>query len=490
MRIVSFAALFFFALPAQAQEYRFPIELPANGTQPYVTAYRDLQSGGGIQDWNCGTNAYNGHRGTDVGIGGFAVMDAGSRWVVATAEGEVTYVVDGCFDRCTSGRCDCGAGFGNYVKITHADGKSTYYGHLLRGSVQVAVGASVTCGQRLGKVGSSGNSTGPHLHFEPRYSNNVSDDPFSGSCGGPISFWVSQGSYNALPGTQCAAGMMPAEDTAVVKGVVWDRAVTTSPSAPGNVRVPGTTVTVDGGASMPARAVDAYWEFTVPVGEHVLVYEAPGYVRAEQRLTVSAGETRWASFGLLPEGGVTPDRDDAILLQGPMLLEVAPDEIFDVTFVVQNTGNTTWAEGAVALVFDSGDDFGIGEGLPLASGEAIAPGDEKRWNLVLTASTAEGTYGAAWRMARGGAPFGPLLEITARVVTATVTPEEPMPEEPMPEEPSPEVPVSEVRSTGKKIVGGCGCTATERGDGAWWLVVLPLVFAVRQRNGRSSSSIR
>ncbi|MEQ9500232.1 MAG: peptidoglycan DD-metalloendopeptidase family protein [Deltaproteobacteria bacterium] len=486
-----------FALPAQAQEYRFPIE--AGGNAPYITAYRDLSSGGGIQDWNCGTNAYNGHRGTDIGIGGFPAMDAGSKWVVAAADGEVTFAVEGCFDRCTSGQCNCGGGFGNYVKVTHADGKSTFYGHLMQGSVQVSVGDRIVCGQRLGKVGSSGNSTGPHLHFEPRYSNNVSDDPFSGQCGGPISFWVAQGNYNALPGTTCMNGMPPPPpDTAVVKGVVWDRSVTDSPSAAGNQRIPGTMVTLDGTTNLAARPVDAYWEFTVPVGEHVLTYSAPGYVTAEQRLTVTAGETRWASLGLVPESGAPPERDDAILVEGPMLIEVEPEETFEVVFVVENTGTTTWANGEVVLAFDSGDDLGAREGVPLDSSDLIAPGDEKAWRLVLTATAADGTYGAAWQMTRNGARFGPLLEMTARVVTATVTPEEPgEPEEPVepeqPFEPQPEPPLEEgtpeieVRAAGKKIGGGCGCSATERSSSPWALLLL-LGFAVRRVTSGSRPS--
>lgn len=110
------------ARPAQAQAYRRPLE---QGVSVYITAYRDHQSGAGYQDWNCGGVSYDGHRGTDMGIGGFGAMDAG-RWVVAAAEGVVSWVNDGCFDRCTSGACGCGAGFGNYVKITHPDGRSTY----------------------------------------------------------------------------------------------------------------------------------------------------------------------------------------------------------------------------------------------------------------------------------------------------------------------------------------------------------------------------
>ncbi len=181
--------------------FRFPGS-DAHRQHYYVTAYRDLSgAGGGLKDWNCGTKTYDGHGGTDLGVGGFPGMDAG-RDVVAAAAGMVTFVNDGAADRCTSGNCAGGGGFGNYVRIAHADGKVTYYGHLKRLSVAVEVGQTVTCGQKLGQVGSSGNSTGPHLHFEPRVGG-VGDDPFSGPCGGSISWWVAQGAYQSLPETGC-----------------------------------------------------------------------------------------------------------------------------------------------------------------------------------------------------------------------------------------------------------------------------------------------
>jgi MYXO-CTERM domain-containing protein len=192
-----------------AQQYRLPLELPASGTQPYITAYRDHDTSSGLKDWSCGTKTYDGHKGTDIGIGSFPVMDAGSRNVVAAADGVVSATVDGCFDRCTSGACECGGGFGNYVKLVHADGKSTYYAHLMKGSIVVSKGQEVKCGQSLGKVGSSGYSTGPHLHFEPRYASNASDDPYAGACSGPTSFWISQGSYLGLPSDECGSPPPP-----------------------------------------------------------------------------------------------------------------------------------------------------------------------------------------------------------------------------------------------------------------------------------------
>ncbi|MBR6784849.1 MAG: M23 family metallopeptidase, partial [Clostridia bacterium] len=76
----------------------------------------------------------------------------------------------------------CNLGYGNGVVIDHHNGKYSHYAHL--STVNVNVGDSVTAETVLGKVGSSGNSEGPHLHFA--YSNSSSyngtfEDPFE-SC--------------------------------------------------------------------------------------------------------------------------------------------------------------------------------------------------------------------------------------------------------------------------------------------------------------------
>jgi murein DD-endopeptidase MepM/ murein hydrolase activator NlpD len=52
------------------------------------------------------------------------------------------------------------------VEIDHGNGISTCYGHLSQ--IDVAVGQKVRAGQIIGKIGSTGRSTGPHLHYETR----------------------------------------------------------------------------------------------------------------------------------------------------------------------------------------------------------------------------------------------------------------------------------------------------------------------------------
>ena len=75
-----------------------------------------------------------------------------------------------------SGSCGCGGGYGNYVLISHPGGKTTMYGHL--SSITVSTGQTVSKGQTIGYVGSTGWSTGAHLHYETRL-NGIPYNPMS-----------------------------------------------------------------------------------------------------------------------------------------------------------------------------------------------------------------------------------------------------------------------------------------------------------------------
>lgn len=74
--------------------------------------------------------------------------------ILATAEGVVTATG---YDR---------GGYGRYVEVRHPNGLRSFYAHM--SAVDVQTGAQVAGGQIIGKVGSTGYSTGPHLHFEIR----------------------------------------------------------------------------------------------------------------------------------------------------------------------------------------------------------------------------------------------------------------------------------------------------------------------------------
>ncbi len=63
--------------------------------------------------------------------------------------------------------------YGIHVIIQHSGGYATAYGHMLQATI--GWGVSVRAGQQIGLVGTTGNSTGPHLHFEVRFAGRAMD---------------------------------------------------------------------------------------------------------------------------------------------------------------------------------------------------------------------------------------------------------------------------------------------------------------------------
>lgn len=124
------------------------------------------------------TSSFEEWRGTN-NHGALDIADAGiyGAKVVAACNGVVFSTNETCtHDFGKSSSCGCGGGYGNYVMIDHGDGKLSIYAHL--SGVTVTPGQSVSAGQLIGYVGSTGYSTGAHLHFETRY-NGVRYDPLT-----------------------------------------------------------------------------------------------------------------------------------------------------------------------------------------------------------------------------------------------------------------------------------------------------------------------
>jgi murein DD-endopeptidase MepM/ murein hydrolase activator NlpD len=154
---------------------------PTNVTR--VTSYVTHTSSGNLVRYDCGGITRSGHRGTDFGV------PTGTP-VFAAAAGTVLRVNDGC-PAIGNMSSSCGGGYGNHVIILHEGGFATLYAHFTPGSVIPRTGSMVACGEQIGLSGTSGRSSGPHLHFEVRsnvtnvstfFVSNNTLDPYGGRC--------------------------------------------------------------------------------------------------------------------------------------------------------------------------------------------------------------------------------------------------------------------------------------------------------------------
>ncbi|MCJ1702660.1 MULTISPECIES: M23 family metallopeptidase [unclassified Rathayibacter] len=131
--------------------------LPASGRITGTFGPRgSLSTGGGS------TSSY--HRGTDI-AGGCGIP------IFAAHSGTVTYA--GWFGT-----------YGNWIEISNGDGISTGYAHIMPGGIYVSVGQRVEAGQQIAAVGTTGASTGCHLHYETRVNGTAVDaQPFMAARG-------------------------------------------------------------------------------------------------------------------------------------------------------------------------------------------------------------------------------------------------------------------------------------------------------------------
>lgn len=110
------------------------------------------------------------HKGIDIWSNGIRGAN-----ICAAASGTVILVSNTCtHDYGKNYSCGCGGGYGNYCIIDHGNGYWTLYGHSQ--GITVKQGQHVEKGDVLGPIGSTGHSTGDHLHFEVRL-NGVAQDP-------------------------------------------------------------------------------------------------------------------------------------------------------------------------------------------------------------------------------------------------------------------------------------------------------------------------
>lgn len=166
-----------------------------------VQHYVDRDPGPAVRDYKCGRRSYNGHDGIDIRILDMAAQRAGVD-VLAAAPGRVARLRDGVADisiRAPGAPSVAGQECGNGVVIDHGNGWETQYCHIAKGSVRVKVGDTVAAGTPVAKVGLSGETEFPHLHFTVRRAGKVVD-PFApdatnpGACAAQASLWTAAAS--------------------------------------------------------------------------------------------------------------------------------------------------------------------------------------------------------------------------------------------------------------------------------------------------------
>lgn len=246
-----------------------------------------------LLDFNCGNRTYDtsggyNHKGVDIFNWPFwwNKQDNDEVAVVAVADGTIIFKSNGNFDR----SCFNNNNNWNAVYLRHFDGTVSWYGHLKNNSLTTkTVGQNVTQGEFLGIVGSSGNSTGPHLHFEIYDPGNQLRDPYQGPCNSlnSESYWLEQLPYRnsrinklmthsappILPG--CPNPEIQNEKNEFQQGEQLIVAAYFSDALPGQISrysiiQPNGEIISSWSHTSPETSTISYWYWTIPIPAEAL----------------------------------------------------------------------------------------------------------------------------------------------------------------------------------------------------------------------------
>ncbi len=173
--------------------FTFPVAQEENDTFEYNSPFgysnyvdHNFDFPNQVQDFNCGSRTYDttggyNHDGYDIFTWPFwwQQMDRNQTINIAGADGQIVFKLDGLFDM----NCAFSDDQANAIVLEHFDGSRSVYLHFKEGTLtDKEVGDTVEEGEYLGVIGSSGSSTGPHLHFGVFDNNNELIDPSIGTC--------------------------------------------------------------------------------------------------------------------------------------------------------------------------------------------------------------------------------------------------------------------------------------------------------------------
>jgi len=284
--------------PDPAENVYFRLPLSSDTSVHYY--YDRNEAAAGALAWNGTGQSYDNHSGTDFSGG------PRGRPVYASAPGILIAKEDGWGDQ-------QGSGNGNYVRINHGNNRAglpinSVYLHFNAGTVTTkALNSFIAAGEQVGGVGTSGNSTGLHLHFEPQV-NRVAFDPYKATGSSEISWWVNQGS--GAPSTTSQPSKLNVGDTAEVYELSGETL---------NVRSPNPTSAAIGTRSNGQRGTvlegPVWAAFNNDFNNSLWVF---------YRVAWDGGPTGWSVQNWLRK---VPDTTGPIVQQSQFLRETAPQKI-------------------------------------------------------------------------------------------------------------------------------------------------------------------